>query len=57
MHATLLIWQDNFFCRFCMLQLALVKTFNILNRLLLSNYYHKSNINTLVILNQSPCHL
>ena len=41
---TLLVWQDNFFCRFCMLQLALVKSSHIMNCLLLSDYYHKSKI-------------
>jgi len=40
---TLFIWQDNFLCRVCMLQLGLVKTFDVLNRLLLTDNYRKKN--------------
>ena len=51
---TLFVWQDNFFCCFCMLQLGLVKIFNAVNCLLLVNDYNRSQkLTTRILVYQS----
>ena len=51
---TLFVWQDNFFCCFCMLQLGLVKIFDAVNCLLLVNDYNRSQkLTTSIPIHQS----